>query len=230
MRMAKPKDRKHKRLEKEFYPLQGRYLNVGCGHDIRPKEEGWVNLDGYHDDPRVIRHDLIDTPWPFLDNSFDVIYASHVLEHIPLLFQNHRGTQRDVFFAVMEEIHRVLKPGGILHLRVPHAKRYDLAFCHPQHYRFWTLNWFRYFLPGEQETYYSSARFRIEAHHTQGWGARWGNLLPIRGWGVTYHLRDRMPFLGPLLNIGEELIVFARVVKEEPFQESVLEASQAVRF
>lgn len=44
---------------------------------------------------------------PFLDESFDVVYASHVLEHI-----------QDDRLALLE-IHRVLRPGGFAVLPVP---------------------------------------------------------------------------------------------------------------
>jgi SAM-dependent methyltransferase len=47
------------------------------------------------------------TSLPFLDESFDLVYASHVLEHIP-----------DDRLA-MREVARVLRPGGIAILPVP---------------------------------------------------------------------------------------------------------------
>lgn len=44
---------------------------------------------------------------PFADESFDVVYASHVLEHIP----------DDA--KALSEIHRILRPAGIAILPVP---------------------------------------------------------------------------------------------------------------
>lgn len=44
---------------------------------------------------------------PFADESFDVVYASHVLEHIP---DDHKA---------ITEIHRILKPNGLAILPVP---------------------------------------------------------------------------------------------------------------
>ncbi len=46
---------------------------------------------------------------PFPDSSFDVVYHSHVLEHI----------DRDKAPAFLEECSRVLKPGGFLRIVVP---------------------------------------------------------------------------------------------------------------
>lgn len=48
-------------------------------------------------------------PLPFPDNTFDEVYASHVLEHIPWT--------RTV--NALKEAHRVLKPGGLLEIWVP---------------------------------------------------------------------------------------------------------------
>lgn len=53
----------------------------------------------------MIRLDLTDAPHP--DASFDVIYVSHVLEHIP---DDRRA---------MREIYRILRPGGWAVLLVP---------------------------------------------------------------------------------------------------------------
>jgi SAM-dependent methyltransferase len=80
-------------------------LNLGCGRDIR---KGWLNCD-------FIQGQGIDQvfdaskPFPFADNSFDEILALDVLEHI----WNYGDT--------VLECHRVLKPEGILTIRVPYG-------------------------------------------------------------------------------------------------------------
>lgn len=53
---------------------------------------------------------------PFADNQFDFILCNHVLEHIP-----------DDFKA-MQEIYRVLKPGGIAILQIPLENNRDVTF------------------------------------------------------------------------------------------------------
>lgn len=53
----------------------------------------------------MVRMDITDIQYP--DNTFDVIYCSHVLEHVP----DDR--------KAMREFHRVLKPGGWAILQVP---------------------------------------------------------------------------------------------------------------
>ncbi len=81
----------------------GNRLNVGCGLDLRP---GWVNVDLIdHGGNQIV--DLNRYPWPFPDGHFDFILCSHILEHL----QN--------FNAVVTELHRIAKPGGLIDVRVP---------------------------------------------------------------------------------------------------------------
>src|SRR3989344_1973734 len=80
-------------------------LNIGCGDDIR---KGFVNLD-YFKLPGVgVVHDLNHFPWPFKENTFDAVYASHVLEHV------------DDLVKTMREIHRICKNGAEIIIRGPH--------------------------------------------------------------------------------------------------------------
>ena len=79
-------------------------LNVGCGRDIR---EGFVNIDLFSDDPRVVAMDVRQLELP--DNCADAVLASDILEHF-----SHRETR-----AVLNEWARVLKPGGELVIRCP---------------------------------------------------------------------------------------------------------------
>jgi len=82
-----------------------RMLNLGCGRSFHPD---WVNMDFIPASSRVIAHDL-RKPLPVGGNSWDVVYASHVLEHFS------RGEAR----AFLKECHRVLRPGGVLRIVVP---------------------------------------------------------------------------------------------------------------
>ena len=104
-------------------------LNLGCG---RFKKEGYVNVDFCNETFPDVLHDLNKFPYPFPDNSFDVIEADHVLEHL-----------NDPFGA-MKELHRILKPGGALEIRVPHFSR---GFTHPDHKRGFDVSFPYYFNP-----------------------------------------------------------------------------------
>jgi len=80
-------------------------LNLGCGSRYRPE---WVNVDLHPLAPGILAHDLL-LPLPFSDGSFDLVYHSHVLEHM------------DRFEAgkFIKECFRVCKPGGIIRVVVP---------------------------------------------------------------------------------------------------------------
>lgn len=75
-------------------------LNVGAG--LFPVE-GWVNIDGNPKTAPVVdvRTDP-KRPLPFRDESFDMVYCGHVLEHI--LWENLR--------PFLDDLWRVMKPGA----------------------------------------------------------------------------------------------------------------------
>ena len=79
--------------------------NLGCGSQICPD---WINIDLVRTGPGVVAHDL-STGIPLPDASCEVVYHSHVLEHL-------RRSDAQFF---MRECFRVLKPGGILRVAVP---------------------------------------------------------------------------------------------------------------
>lgn len=83
-------------------------LNLGCGYN---KLDGYINVDR---DPNC-KPDMVadlEKPLPFDDSSVDEIYMYHVLEHL--------GQSTDVYFGVWKEFYRVMKPGAIIKITVPH--------------------------------------------------------------------------------------------------------------
>lgn len=86
-----------------------RLLNLGCGSRFHPS---WVNVDIVSTGPGVIAHDL-SQGIPFADETCDVVYHSHVLEHL-------RRSDAERF---MRDCFRVLRPGGILRVAVPDLER-----------------------------------------------------------------------------------------------------------
>ena len=81
-------------------------INLGSGE--RPLE-GWVNVDALPDAPGVdVVTDILET-LPFDSGSADVLYASHLLEHVPT----------DEVPRVLAEWRRVLRDGGVLMVAVP---------------------------------------------------------------------------------------------------------------
>lgn len=82
-----------------------KYLNLGCGNRFHP---AWINVDFVSTGAGVIAHNL-NEGIPFPDNSFDVVYHSHVLEHFA----------KDDAPGFLKECYRVLKPGGIIRMVIP---------------------------------------------------------------------------------------------------------------
>jgi SAM-dependent methyltransferase len=84
-------------------------VNLGCGARFDPS---WINIDMRATGEGVIAHDL-SKGIPLPDASCEVVYHSHVLEHIP----------RDKAADFLKECYRVLAPGGILRVAVPDLER-----------------------------------------------------------------------------------------------------------
>ena len=92
------------------------YLNLGCGSRYHPD---WINIDIAPSSSDVMAHDL-SKGIPLSDASCDVVYHSHVLEHI----------RRAEALPFMEECYRVLKPAGILRVAVPDLERICRTYLH----------------------------------------------------------------------------------------------------
>ena len=84
-------------------------LNLGCGTRFHPE---WTNLDATCAGPLVRVHNVCKG-LPFPDETFDAVYHSHLLEHLP----------RKAVFPFTQECHRVLKGGGIIRVAVPDLER-----------------------------------------------------------------------------------------------------------
>lgn len=119
-------------------------LNLGCGHFPM---EGFVNVDCMWSTRPDLITDLDHFPYPFQDQAFDEIHASHVLEHLadPLL--------------AMAEWHRLLRPGGRLFIKVPHFSR---GFTNPDHKRGFDVSFPLYFNP-ELPPWYYGTPFDLES-------------------------------------------------------------------
>jgi len=108
-------------------------LNLGCGQNHLP---GFINVDKYPEGNPDITCDLETAPWPWADSSVEAIMMNHSLEHM--------GQTADVFFSIIKELYRVLKPGGMLEIRVPHP-RHDAYLSDPTHVRPITTDMMRLF-------------------------------------------------------------------------------------
>ena len=102
-----------------------RILDLGCG---TVKVEGAIGLDNTDLRGVDIINDLLLFPYPIQDESFDIIYLRHVLEHFELEQIND----------IMNECFRILISGGLLRIHVPHVSSIS-AYIDPTHKSYFTF-------------------------------------------------------------------------------------------
>jgi predicted SAM-dependent methyltransferase len=103
-------------------------INVACGPDI---QRGFVNVDLFAASPSVLRWDCRRT-LPARSRSVIGIRVEHFLEHLEV---------REELPQFLDDCYRVLKPGGILRVIVPDARRYMEAYFQPDVGGFAALNY-----------------------------------------------------------------------------------------
>lgn len=159
--------------------LEGKkVLNLGCGTNVRPE---WTNMDRVALPGVQVVHDATIPPWPFEDASFDFVAAYHFFQFLPhydpavarlaalvrrmpgVMGEDDRAYLDSLarrpdngLVTAMNECWRVMKPGAIMHARVPTVAG-NGAFQDPEHRRFFVWSSFSYFgrpahlVPGTEE-------------------------------------------------------------------------------
>ena len=122
----------------------GETLHLGCGRDLLAD---CFNVDRVLLQGVDLAVDLDVLPWPFASHSWDRIKMFHVAEHL----KDRIGTFR--------EIHRILKPGGVCEMKVPHVSSSD-AWDDPTHIQFFTRKSFRYLDRKSPMNYYFDFGFQ----------------------------------------------------------------------
>lgn len=170
-------------------------LNIGCGTTRIPGSVGVdvVELDGYVD----VVHDLNSLPYPFKNNYADEIHLYHVLEHLTEPVKK------------IEEMHRILKPGGVIHIRVPHFS--SLAgFTDMTHVRPFAFLSFDIFQPTHPQHYYTNVSFEIINKQVKYFG-----LYPNTGVYEKYiHPNECFILMRPVVRVINFLISLSPVVFE----------------
>lgn len=177
--MKKPVESKNKSAVEKIIEENNRgiRIDIGCGANKIP---GWVGID-IRPLPGVdIVCDLEKYPWDLPDECASVAAASHVLEHIvpqkpesrlvgliDLLRKKKIITEKEVekyigeytfestFIRFMDEVWRILKPGGEFLIRVPYADTMGF-YQDPTHVNPLTEATFYYFDP-----FHTSGLFKI---------------------------------------------------------------------
>lgn len=170
-------------------------VNLGCGKVRIPGSIGVdrVMIKGYTD--KI--HDLNVVPYPFEDDSVDEIHFYHVLEHL------------DHPVRKMEEIWRILKPGGVLHMRTPHFSSMG-AFTDITHVRPFGYESFDCFDEDHYQHFYTTARFKILKKEIKYFG-----LYPNKGLYAKYvHPNHCALIARPFVRIVNALIKLSPMLFE----------------
>jgi SAM-dependent methyltransferase len=102
-----------------------RVLCAGCGVGFIPyviaRHTAWTYIAGELVQERIDRHPWVRqrlrivrldaTVMPFADDTFDLVICNHVIEHVP------------AWEKLAQELHRVVRPGGLVYLATPNIYR-----------------------------------------------------------------------------------------------------------
>jgi predicted SAM-dependent methyltransferase len=139
----------------ELPPLGEVVLELGAGANPHPRAT--IHHDRIvHSNWIDVAHDLTSFPWPWDDGSVDAIIAIDVFEHL-----------KDVEVRVwLDECWRILKPAGLLVMRLP-AWTNPLSYRDPTHHRVFHEESFSYWDP-DHDLHRSFGR-----HYFEGSGRWW---------------------------------------------------------
>lgn len=133
--------KRHYRRSESLIPIFERYelknaasLDIGSGPN--PKNPfSAVSIRGVdireNAEHGVVYGDLLHAPLPFEDATFEYVTAHDLLEHIPRVVSGD-GETKFPFINLMNEIFRVLKPGGVMFSIQPVFPS-KMAFQDPTH-------------------------------------------------------------------------------------------------
>lgn len=133
--------------EKLFDDYQGgKSLDIGCGPIPRNPFHAstLAGIDLYENEQlNIYSADLIIDPIPFQNDTFNYVTAYDFIEHIPRVV--YVPTRRLPFIELMNEVYRVLVPGGLFLSFTPAVPSSE-AYQDPTHVNFITEETFtRYF-------------------------------------------------------------------------------------
>ena len=149
-------------------------LNLGCGYTIL---DGWVNLD-YLDGQGVdVVHDLEKFPYPFKDNTFDKVLASHIIEHL----SNPDGLVRELW--------RISKNGARIKIQTPHYSNGSIGWSDTTHKRLFSCISFYNFIGVRSYTLETSRPEHFIVRKTY---IDFGRLHRMMGLQFLFNLSDKM--------------------------------------
>ena len=121
--------------------LRPNILDLGCGNN---KVNGSTGMDIAKLDSVDIVHDLLSFPYPIEDESYDLIYLRHTIEHFTI----------ENIDLILNECHRILKKNGEIQINVPHVFSIA-AYTDLTHKSYFTFNSGKFWDKSNSKSYYS---------------------------------------------------------------------------
>jgi SAM-dependent methyltransferase len=178
--------------------MNTRHLDLGCGSVPRnPYQRDilcGVDLADTADGHLIRRANLATQPIPFESDSFDSVSAYDFFEHVPRVFPSPDGQgTRFPFVELMNEVWRVLKPGGLLYAVTP-VYPSKAAFQDPTHVNIMTADTHTYFTrPHKMAAMYGfTGDFIMRRVQLTKPDPKRAFIAPPQSWWETLRLRHRI--------------------------------------
>jgi SAM-dependent methyltransferase len=185
-----------------------RVIDIGCGTN---KTAGAICMDINPRTAADVIYDLNHRPYPFADDWFDEIICRHVIERV-----------RDPL-AVMSELHRITRHGGVIKIVAPHWTNPDFAtdLRRRKHLNSYSFN---NLIEGREVfTFYSDARFRQRRVYVTVL-----NLWKRFGLEFLINLDNRFPRMRFLRKFWEQYLNGIVRGKEIQFELEVVKAADGI--
>jgi len=161
----------------------------------------WDNADLHANDGVNLILDAFDYPWKteqlsangaysveweIPDNTYDVVLAAHLIEHIPHVVTRNGQFAKSSggWWAWWDELGRVLKPDGVAYVLFPYGWS-NGGLMDPTHTRYLTLEAFGYFAPNPD------APFDYHLKHL--WDVMYGPMLGYSEHGINAAAQAGIP-------------------------------------
>jgi SAM-dependent methyltransferase len=126
-------------------------LDIGCGKNKYKNElEIVTGMDKVPLPGVDVIHDMEQFPYTFADESFDKVIMQHSLEHV--------SKENMTNIKIIEEIHRILKPGGMLIVEVPIGQWFHYDPTHKNYVGYW---YWKYFSSDFSLNFYTATRLEL---------------------------------------------------------------------
>jgi SAM-dependent methyltransferase len=192
----------------------GKHIDLGCGSKPR-NPYSFSELYGCdirspldfkaHADFTYAQANLTIEKIPFPDNFFNSLSAYDFIEHIPRQFPGADGKIILPFINLMDEIHRVLIPGGIFVAATPAFPKAE-AFQDPTHVNIITKNTHEYFVGDIPKAFIYGFKGRFSKKQVK-WGVpKNGHQITEPSWRQSYRNLEHLLFKSGRTHLIWELI------------------------